>query len=69
MPSASDDETQILSVPIRLRRAGRVITMRIDGTDPFATAKPDARLIKLLIRAHRFYTTLVDGGSVPCSPP
>ena len=39
--------------------------MRIDGTDPFATAKPDARLIKLLIRAHRFYTTLVDGGSVP----
>ena len=29
------------------------------------TAKPDARLIKLLIRAHRFNTTLVDGGSVP----
>jgi hypothetical protein len=23
--------------------------MRIDGTDPFATAKPAARLIKLLI--------------------
>jgi site-specific DNA recombinase len=65
LPSASDDETQILSVPIRLRRAGRMITMRIDGTDPFATAKPDARLIKLLIRAHRFNTTLVDGGSVP----
>ena len=37
LPSATDDETQILSVPIRLRRAGRVITMRIDGTDPFAT--------------------------------
>ena len=65
LPSASDDETQILSVPIRLRRAGRMITMRIDGTDPFATAKPDARLIKLLIRAHRFNTTLVDGGRVP----
>ena len=65
LPSASDDETQIRSVPIRLRRAGRAITMRIDGTDPFATAKPDARLIKLLIRAHRFNTTLVDGGSVP----
>ena len=44
---------------------GRVITMRIDGTDPFATAKPEARLIKLLIRAHRFNNTLVDGGSVP----
>jgi len=39
--------------------------MRIDGTDPFATAKPAARLIKLLIRAHRFNTTLVDGDSVP----
>ena len=65
LPSASDDETQILSVPIRLRRAGRVITMRIDGTDPFATAKPAARLIKLLIRAHRFNTTLVDGDSMP----
>jgi hypothetical protein len=34
LPSASDDETQILSVPIRLRRTGREITMRIDGTDP-----------------------------------
>jgi hypothetical protein len=45
LPLASDDETQILSVPIRLRRAGRVITMQIDGTDPFATAKPAARLI------------------------
>src|SRR5262249_533518 len=39
LPSASDDETQTLSVPIRLRRTGREITMRIDGTDPFATAK------------------------------
>src|SRR5262249_58934991 len=54
LPSASDDETQILSAPIRLRRTGREITMRIDGTNPFATAKPDARLIKLVIRARRF---------------
>jgi hypothetical protein len=61
LPSAIDDETQILSVPIRLRRTGREITMRIDGTARFATAKPDARLIKLLIRAHRFNTTLLDG--------
>src|SRR5262245_47759775 len=65
VPSAPDDETQILYVPIRLRRAGREITMRIDGTDPSATAKPDARLIKLLIRAHRFNTALVGGNSVP----
>jgi site-specific DNA recombinase len=65
LPSATDDETQIQSVPIRLRRAGREITLLIDGTDPFATAKPDARLIKLLIGARRFNTTLVDGGSMP----
>src|SRR5262249_22485404 len=58
-PSVADGETQILSVPIRLRRAGREIAMRIDGTDPFATAKPDARLIKLLIRACRFNAKLV----------
>ena len=32
--------------------------MLIDGEDPFVTAKPDARLIKLLIRARRFNTTL-----------
>ena len=40
-------------------------TMRIDGTDPFATAKPDARLIKLLIRARRFNATLLDSDGVP----
>jgi hypothetical protein len=36
-PSETDDETQILSVAIELRRSGREIKMRIDGTDPFAT--------------------------------
>jgi site-specific DNA recombinase len=65
LPSATDDDTQILSVPIRLRRAGREITMRIDGTDPFATAKPDARLIRLLIRARRFNAALVGSDGVP----
>jgi len=65
LPSVAEDETQILSVPIRLRRAGREITMRIDGTDPFATAKPDTRLIRLLIRARRFNATLVGGDGVP----
>ena len=44
--SVNDDETEILSVPVRLRRAGREIRMVIDGTDPFAASKPDARLIK-----------------------
>jgi hypothetical protein len=62
--SATDDETQILSVPVRLRRAGREIRMRIDGTDPFVAAKPDVRLIKLLLRARRFNTTLVQSEDV-----
>jgi hypothetical protein len=65
LPSATDDETQILSVPIRLRRAGREITMRIDGTDPRATAKPDERLVKLLIRACQFNATLLDSDGLP----
>ena len=63
--TATDEETQILPVPIRLRRSGREIKMLIEGTDPFATAKPDARLIKLLIRARRFNATLVDSDGVP----
>jgi len=67
LPSATDDETQMLSVPIRLRRSGREIKMLIEGDDPFATAKPDTRLIKLLIRARRFNATLVGSDSVPFS--
>jgi site-specific DNA recombinase len=63
--NAAGDDAQILSVPIRLQRAGREITMRIDRTDPFATAKPDARLIKLLIRARRFSAALVGSDDVP----
>jgi site-specific DNA recombinase len=62
---ATDDESEILSVPVRLRRAGREIRMVIDGTDPFAAAKPDARLIRLLLRARRFSATLVQGEGVP----
>ena len=61
----SDDETEIVSVPVRLRRAGREIRMVIDGTDPFAASKPDARLIKLLLKARRFNATLVGSDEVP----
>ena len=39
--------------------------MLIDAADPFARAKPDPRLIKLLIRARRFHATLVDSDGVP----
>ena len=38
--------------------------MLIDGTDPFATAKPDARLVKLLIKACRFNAALLSGDTV-----
>jgi hypothetical protein len=63
--SSATDETQILSVPIKLRRCGRGTRMLIEGTDPFATAQPDARLIKLLIRARQFNATLVGSDGVP----
>jgi len=64
-PSATEDEIQILSIPVRLRRSGRAIRMLIEGTDPFATAKPDARLVRLLIRARRFNATLLGSDGVP----
>jgi len=57
-PAAADDETQTLSVPVRLRQSGREIRMLIDRADPFSSAKPDARLVRLLVRAHRFNATL-----------
>ena len=63
--SSATDEVQILSVPVELRCSARGIKMLIEGTDPFATAKPDARLIKLLIRARRFNRTLVESDGVP----
>jgi hypothetical protein len=37
----------------------------IDGTDPFATTKPDARLVKLLIKARRFNAALLGSDGVP----
>src|SRR5712664_4111696 len=61
---ANDQETELLSVPVRLRRAGREIRMVIDGTDPFATAKPNARLVKLLLRARRFNAALTQGEDI-----
>ena len=39
--------------------------MLIEGMDPFATAKPDARLVKLLIKARRFNATLVGSDREP----
>ena len=59
------DEIELLSVPVRPRRCGREIRMVINGTDPFDAAKPDARLITLLLRARRFNATLAQGEGVP----
>ena len=39
--------------------------MLIDSTDPSAVTKPDARLVKLLIRAHRFHATLIGSPGLP----
>ena len=64
LQSMTADEIQTLSVPVRLRRAGREIRMVIDGTGPFAAAKPDARLIKLLLRARRFNAALTQGEGI-----
>src|SRR6202035_753990 len=60
----NDGEVELLSVPVRLRRSGREIRMVINGTDSFA-AKPDARLIRLLLRAGRFNATLAPREGVP----
>ena len=65
LQGVTDDETEILSVPVRLHRAGREIRMVIDGTDPFAMAQPKARLIKLLLRARRFNTILAHSEGTP----
>jgi site-specific DNA recombinase len=62
-PSVSE-ETVILSVAARLRRAGMEIRMLVDRTDPFAVVQPDPRLIKLLVRARRFNGTLVHSDGV-----
>ena len=59
-----EEETELLSVPVRLRRAGREIRMVTDGTDPFAAAKPNARLVKLLLRARRFNAALTQGEGI-----
>ena len=60
----NDDEIELLSVPARLRRSGREIRMVINGTASLAV-NPDARLIKLLLRARRFNATLAQGEGVP----
>jgi site-specific DNA recombinase len=65
LKSVTDEETPILSMPARLRRAGMEITTLIDETASFAWAKLNARLVKLLLRGRRFNSTLVESDDVP----
>jgi hypothetical protein len=61
---AGDEPTTVLCHPVQLRRAGQEVRMAIDHTDPFAPpAKPDSRLIKAIVRAHRFNQRLMRGGT------
>ena len=63
LPSATDDEIQLLSIPVRLRRFGREIKMRIDGTDPFVTAKPPRRSSMGFVPENQVRTRLHAGGN------
>jgi site-specific DNA recombinase len=58
-PSDDRSETIVLSVPMRLQRAGLGIAMIVGrpGQRGFA-AKPDAKLIRLIVQAHRLRDNL-----------
>jgi site-specific DNA recombinase len=59
-----DEPILTLSVPARLRRAGKEIRMVVDGTDPFASPQnPDPALIKAIVRAYRFHNKLMQGNA------
>jgi site-specific DNA recombinase len=62
-PRVDDRGTEpnlILCVPSQLRRAGKEITLRIDPREP-SPANPNPSLIKLVVRAHRFQSKLLNG--------
>jgi site-specific DNA recombinase len=54
------DQTVCLSVPVRMRRAGKGNTLVIGGTDA-KDCKPDPALVRLIQRAHRYRLMLLDG--------
>jgi site-specific DNA recombinase len=51
----------ILSVPTRLRRAGKEIAMQIDPREA-SPASPNPSLIKLVVRAHLFHSKMMKQG-------
>ena len=61
---ADNEPTLPLSQPVQLRRAGKEVRMVIEHTDPFAPPlKPDAPLIKAIVKAHRFNDGLLRSGA------
>jgi Recombinase len=62
--SVTDDEIQTLSVPVRLRRAGREIRMVIDGADPFSE-RLEPRYIAGKFRNSRYKRSANSRASVP----
>jgi site-specific DNA recombinase len=61
---ADNEPTLPLSQPVQLRRAGKEVRMVIEHTDPFAPPlKPDATLIKAIVKAHRFNDGLLRSGA------
>ena len=59
LPQAMESENSVvLSVPARLKRAGMGMKMVVEGK---REAKPDPGLIKLIIKAHEYQEKLVKG--------
>jgi site-specific DNA recombinase len=60
-PGSLDEEPTLpISLPVRLRRAGKEVRMVIDRIDPFTPRPtPDPTLIKAIGRAHRFHDMLI----------
>jgi site-specific DNA recombinase len=59
----TDEPALVLSVPARVRRAGRGMKMLVEGRAPDGTtANPDPTLIKLIVRAYVFRDKLLQSG-------
>lgn len=57
-----DDATVILSVAAQLRRVGKEMVLRSEPSEA-SSVRPNSSLIKLIVRAHLFKTTLIQHGA------
>ena len=59
-----NEQPVVLSVPVQLRRVGFGIKMLIDETaSPGRAARPDPKLIKLIVRAHLLSNKLAESSN------